>query len=66
MKCHSVQPSARIFVTDFGVLSFAKIMSRNVDKNISKSLSSKYNMKFLDYAKQSSIDASKIASRRAI
>ena len=45
---------------------FAKNMRRIVGKNISKNLSSKYNEKFLDHAKQSATDTFKTASKRAI
>ena len=37
---------------------------RNIGKNISKNLSSKYNLKLLDHAKQSATDAFKIASKK--
>ena len=45
MTRYSVQP--RIFVKGYGFLSFAK----NIDTNISKSLSGKYSQKLLDHAK---------------
>ena len=37
---------------------------RNIGKNISKNLSSKYNLKLLDHAKQSATDAFKIAPKK--
>ena len=40
--------------------------SRDVGKNISKNLSSKYSQKLLDYTKQSATDALKTAWIRAI
>ena len=47
MTRYSVQLRDRIFVKDYGFLSFAKSMGKNIDKNISKNLSSKYNKNFL-------------------
>ena len=41
-------------------------MDKVVGKNINKSLSSKYNQKLLDHAKQSAIDVLKTSSKRAI
>ena len=59
---YSVQLRDRIFLKDYGFLSFAKIMSIN----IGKSLKSKYSEKLFGYAKQSATDAFKNASKRAI
>ena len=42
MTCYSVQPRDRIFVKGYGFLSFAKNMGRDIVKNISKNLGSKY------------------------
>ena len=39
---HSVQPRGRIFVKACGFLSFAKNMSTEIDKSLSKCLSGKY------------------------
>ena len=36
MMHYSVQPRDRIFVKDYGILSFAKDMGKNIGKNISK------------------------------
>ena len=41
-------------------------MGKNVDKNLSQKLRSKYNQKPLDHAKQSATGAHKIASKKAI
>ena len=41
-------------------------MGRNIGENIVKNLSSKYNQKLLDHAKQSARDALKTVSKRAI
>ena len=41
MTHYSVQPRDRTSVKGYGSLSFVKNMIRNIDKNISKDLSSK-------------------------
>ena len=41
MSTHLVQPRNRIFVKGYGFTSFAKNMSENVGKNISKKLGAK-------------------------
>ena len=66
MRCYSVQPRDRIFVKDYGFLSFAKNINRNIGKNITKNLSSKYSQKLLDHAKQSPTDALRTSSERAV
>ena len=38
MMHYSVQPSDRIFVKDYGYLSFAKTIGKNIGKNTSKIL----------------------------
>ena len=55
---YSIEPSERIYVKEYGFLSFAK--------NMGKNLSNKYGQKFLDSAKRSTTDAIKIASKSAI
>ena len=55
---YSIEPRNRIYVKDYGFLSFAK--------NMGKSLSNKYGQKLLDSAKKSTADAIKTASKRAI
>ena len=42
MSRYSVQPKDSIFIKDCRFLSFAKNIGRNIDKIISKNLSSKY------------------------
>ena len=42
MKPYSVQSRDQIFVKSCGFLCFAKYMVKNIDKNISENLSSKY------------------------
>ena len=59
---YSIEPKDRIFLKGYGFLSFAK----NVSKNIGKNLSSKYNQKLIDHAKQSTTDTFKTAAKRAI
>ena len=55
---YSIEPRNRIYVKEYGFLSFAK--------NMGKSLSNKYGQKLLDSAKISTTDATKTASKRAI
>ena len=52
MKRYLVQPRDRLFVKDYGFLSFAKNIGKNIGKNISKNLSGKYSQKLLDHDKQ--------------
>ena len=66
MTGYSVKSRDRIFVKDYGFLSFAKNMGKNIGKSISKNLSSKQCQKILDHAKQSATDLLKTASKRAI
>ena len=49
----AVQLRDRIHVKGYGLLSFAKNMSENTGKNISKNLNGKYSWKSLDHIKQS-------------
>ena len=55
---YSIEPKNRIFVKEYGFLSFTKDMG--------KSLSNKYGQKLLDSAKKSTTDAIKTVSKRAI
>ena len=55
---YSIEPRDRIYVKEYGFLSFAK--------NMGKSLSNKYGEKLLDIAKKSTTDAIKTASKREI
>ena len=55
---YSIEPRDRIYVKGYGFLSFAK--------NMSKTLSNKYDQKLLDSAKKSTTDGIKTASKRAI
>ena len=66
MTHNSVQPRDLIFVKGYEFLLFAKNIGRKIGKNKSKTLSSKYNQKLIDHAKQSATDALKTASKRAI
>ena len=45
MIWYSVQPRDRIFIKGYGFLFFARNMAKNVDKRISKILTSKYSQK---------------------
>ena len=55
---YSIEPKDRIYVKRYGFLSFAK--------NMGKNLSNKYSQKLIDTAKESTSDAIKTASKRAI
>ena len=46
---YSVEPSDRIFIKDYGHLSFSK----NVGENISKNLGGNYSPKCFDHARKS-------------
>ena len=56
---YSVDPRDQIFVKDYGFLSFAKNMSQDIGKNISKNLIVKYSQKLLDHPKPSPSDERK-------
>ena len=55
---HSAEPGYKIYVTDYGILAFAKNMGRR--------LNSKYGQKLLDNIKNSATEVLKNASNRAI
>ena len=55
---YSIEPRDRIYVKEYGFLSFAK--------NMGKGLSNTYGQKLLDSTKKSTTDAIKTASTRAI
>ena len=57
MRC-SVEPNDIIYGKEYGFLSFAK--------NMGKNLSNKYDQKLLDSAKKSATDAIKTASNKAV
>ena len=54
---YSIEPGERRYVKDYGFLSFAK--------NISKNLSNKYGQKLVDSATKSATDVIKTAGKRA-
>ena len=60
-SCKSLNICKRLWI-----LSFARNMGKNIGKNISDNLSSKYCHKLIDHAKQSTTDALKSTSKRAI
>ena len=66
MTHYLVQQRDQIFVKDYEFLSFTKNMGRNIGKNKSKHLHSKYSHKLLDHVKQSATDAFKTTSKRVI
>ena len=55
---YSIEPRDRIYVKEYGFLSFAR--------NMGKSLSNKYGQKHFDSTKTSTADVIKTASKRAI
>ena len=55
---YSIEPRDRIYMKEYGLLSFAK--------NMVKILGSKYSQNLLDSAKKSTTGATKTASKRAI
>ena len=66
MTRYSVQPRYRIIVKGYRFLFFAKNMVKNIGKNKSKTLNSKYGQKLLDHAKQSATYAFKTSLKRVI
>ena len=66
MTHYLVQQRDQIFLKDYEFLSFTKTMGRNIGKNKSKYLRSKYSHKLLDHVKQSATDAFKTTSKRVI
>ena len=63
MTLYLVEARDRIFVKGYGFLPFTKKIGKNVDKNISNYLSSKYSQKVIDHTKQSATYTLKIASK---
>ena len=61
---YSIEPRERIYVTDYGFLSFGRYVGTYATK-IAKNLNYKYCQNFVDSAKKSATDAFKIASKRA-
>ena len=59
MTHYSVQPRYWIFIKGYGFLSFAKNMGRNISKN----LKSKYSQNLHDHAKQSATDLLKFLQK---
>ena len=69
MTRYSVQPRDRIFVKDYGFLSFTKNMGKKISKNLSGEDGPgmlAMRQKPLDHVKQSAIDPFKSASKRVI
>ena len=48
MVHYSIEPKDQIFVEGYTYFSFAKFMSKNIGKDISKYIRSKYSQKLLD------------------
>ena len=62
---YSIEPRDRIYVKDYGFLSFAKHIGTHGTK-VAKNMSNKYSQKLLDSAKKSTTDAIKTALKGAI
>ena len=62
---YSIERRDRIYVKGYGFLSFAKSIGTYAPK-ITKNMSSKYSQKLLDSTKNSTTDAIKTTSKRAI
>ena len=60
MTRYSIKPNDRIFVKNYRFLFFADNISKNIAKEISQKLCSKYNQKRFCHAKQSATEALKI------
>ena len=63
---YSAQPREQIFVKGYEFFIFSKNMGKGIGKNISKTLSGKYNEKLLDHAQSSATDGLKTTSKRVI
>ena len=63
---YSVQSRGQLFVKGYAFLSFAKKVSENSGKNITKNLSGKYTQKPLGHAKQSATDTLETISKRVL
>ena len=59
---YSTESRDRRYVKEYGLLSFAKKIGKNIGKNICN----KYSQKLVDSAKKSATDALKTGSKRAI
>ena len=62
---YSIEPRDRIYVKEYGFLSFAKNIGKSATK-VAKSMSNKYSQNLFDSANKSTADAVKTASERAI
>ena len=66
MARYSFQPRDKIFAKDYGFLSFAKYIVKDIGKNRSKNLGGKYSQKPFDHTKQSATDALRTTSKSVI
>ena len=66
MMQYSVHPRDRIFVKGYGFLSFAKNLSKDIGKIISKNLNGKYSHKLLDLTEQSATGIIKTIWKKVI
>ena len=62
---YSIEPRERRYVKGYGFLSFARNLGTHATK-VAKNLNNKYGQKLADFAKKSTTDAFKIASKTAL
>ena len=65
-KWCTIKFNSKIFLKGYGFLCLLKIWAKTMVKNISKNLSSKYNLKLIDHAKQSLTNLLKTSLKTAI
>ena len=53
---YSVQPRYQIFAKSYGFFNFTRNVDKNVGKSIIKKSTNKYSQKIFDHAKESAID----------
>ena len=66
MMRYSVQPRDQILVKGDWSLYLMKMWEKNIGKDISKNLTSKYSQKLLDHPKRLATDAIKTALKRQL
>ena len=64
MAHYSVQSRDRIFLKNYGFLSFAKNMSKNIGENINKNVSGNYTQKPFDHATKSTTNTANSGLKR--
>ena len=66
MTLYSIKPWDLIFVKGYGILSFAKIMGKQIGKNVRKHICTNSQIQLPENVKQSEKDAFKTDSKIAI